>query len=89
MFSPATPSYFLTPNYIGAAGAPLPVIDPATLGQVGQYAQVNDTELALVLAAVNTAQSGWKRIDAKTRAQHLHRLANRIETEDYHRNAPF
>ena len=83
MFSPATPCHFLTPDYRASGGTPLPVIDPATLAQVGQYAQTTNAELAQVLTAVNAAQSGWKQLDAKTRAQHLHRLANRIEAEDF------
>ena len=83
MFSPETPSYFLTPDYHRCGGAALPVIDPATLGQVGHYAHTTDAELATVLTTVNTAQSGWKKLDAKSRAQHLHRLANRIEAENF------
>jgi acyl-CoA reductase-like NAD-dependent aldehyde dehydrogenase len=83
MFSPTIPSFFLTPDYHASGGAPLPVIDPATLGQVGHYARTTDAELATVLTTVNAAQSGWKKLDAKTRAQHLHRLANRIEAEDF------
>jgi acyl-CoA reductase-like NAD-dependent aldehyde dehydrogenase len=83
MFSPTIPSYFLTPDYHGASGTPLPVTDPATLATVGQYALTTASERDLVLAAVNVAQLGWKRLDAKTRAKHLHRLANRIEAEDF------
>ncbi len=83
MFSPATPCRFLTPDYHASTGRPMPVTDPATLGQVGHYAHTTDAELATTLAAVNAAQSGWKTLDAKTRAQHLHRLANRIEAEDF------
>jgi acyl-CoA reductase-like NAD-dependent aldehyde dehydrogenase len=82
MFSPASPSYFLTPDYYASSGTALPVIDPATLAQVGRYAHTTTAELTQVLGVVNAAQSGWKRLDAKTRAQHLHRLANRIEAED-------
>ncbi len=83
MFSPARPSYFLTPQHHASGGTPLVVTDPATLGQVGHYAHTTASELAKVLGAVNSAQAGWKRLDAKTRAQHLHRLANRIEAEDF------
>ncbi len=83
MFDPATPSHFLTPLYLPSGGAHLPVIDPATLAQVGQYATTTDAELDHVLTAVNAAQSGWRKLDAKTRAAHLHRLANRIEAEDF------
>ncbi|MDZ4095514.1 MAG: aldehyde dehydrogenase family protein, partial [Paracoccaceae bacterium] len=83
MFNPAVPSHFLIPNYHASEGAPLPVIDPATLAPVGHYAHTTAPELARVLTAVNAAQAGWKAIDAKTRAQALHRLANRIEAEDF------
>jgi acyl-CoA reductase-like NAD-dependent aldehyde dehydrogenase len=83
MFSPASPSFFLTPNYHAAGGIPLAVIDPATLRQVGHYAPTTAPEMAKVMGEVNAAQAGWKRLDAKTRAQHLHRLANRIEAEDF------
>lgn len=83
MFSPTTPSYFLTPDYHPSAGPLCPVIDPATLGEVGHYRLTTDAERTQVLTAVNFAQSGWKKLDAKTRAQHLHRLANRIEAEDF------
>jgi acyl-CoA reductase-like NAD-dependent aldehyde dehydrogenase len=72
MFNPAVPSHFLTPDYRASGGTPLPVIDPATLGQVGHYADTTAAELSGVLAAVNAAQAGWKALDAKTRAQHLH-----------------
>ena len=83
MFSPDTPSYFLTPDYHASAGTRCPVIDPATMGLVGHYKMTTDAERIQVLTAVNTAQSGWKKLDAKTRAAHLHRLANRIEAEDF------
>jgi hypothetical protein len=35
MFSLTSPSYFLTPNYLGSAGTPLAVIDPATWRLLG------------------------------------------------------
>jgi acyl-CoA reductase-like NAD-dependent aldehyde dehydrogenase len=83
MFSPDLPCHFLTPDYLASGGAALPVIDPATLGQVGVFAHTTPAELAGVLSAVNTAQAAWKKLDAKTRAQALHQLANRIEAEDF------
>ncbi len=83
MFSPATPSYFLTPDYYPSGGILCQVIDPATMGLVGHYKMTTDAERIHVLTAVNTAQSGWKKLDAKTRAQHLHQLAHRIEAEDF------
>ena len=83
MFDTAKPCHFLTPDYLPSGGPSLPVTDPATLAPVGSYAATTATELDHVLTAVNAAQAGWRKLDAKTRAQHLHRLANRIEAEDF------
>ncbi len=83
MFTPTTPCYFVAPAYHAAAGTPLPVICPATLAEVGRIAETTAAELAATLLAVNAAQSRWKQLDAKTRARHLHHLANRIEAEDF------
>lgn len=83
MFDVAQPCHFLTPAYLRSGGVKTAATDPATLGHVGHWATTTDTELDHVLTAVNTAQQGWSRLDAKSRAQHLHRLANRIEAEDF------
>jgi len=83
MFDTASPCHFLTPAYLPSCGARVAVADPATLAHVGHCAATTDSELDQVLTAVNAAQHGWSKLDAKTRAQHLHRLANRIEAEDF------
>ena len=83
MFDPATPCHFITPTYLLSAGPKTPVTDPATLAPVGQWAATTDAELDHTLTTVNAAQQGWRCLDAKTRAQALHRLANRIEAEDF------
>ena len=77
-----SPNYFVTPRYHDGAGTQHPVIDPATLTQVGQRIEVTLDEMQSTLATVTTAQMQWKQLDAKTRAGHLHALANRIETAD-------
>jgi acyl-CoA reductase-like NAD-dependent aldehyde dehydrogenase len=77
-----SPSYYLVPNFYASAGQVHAVIDPATLEQVGQRAEVTQDEMAAVLLRVNGAQGLWKALDAKTRARHLHGLANRIEATD-------
>ncbi|MBY6091231.1 aldehyde dehydrogenase family protein [Maritimibacter alkaliphilus] len=82
-----TPRYYLTPGLRESAGRSVDVIDPATLERVGTRAVVGTGELAEVLAQVNAAQAGWAALDAKTRAGHLHRLANRIEATDMTRCA--
>ena len=78
----AQPRLWLCPDALPATGAAHPVLDPATLDRVGQRAEATTQEIARVLDAVNAAQAGWARLDAKTRAQHLHRLARRIEETD-------
>ncbi len=82
MYSPDLPSLYITPNYLDAKGAETTVINPATLEAVGKYAQTTDQELNTILARVNSAQKKWSKVDAKTRAGFLHRLANRIEATD-------
>lgn len=82
MYNPESPSLYLTPNYQAAKGAESVVINPATLEPVGKYAQTTEQELNDVLMRVNRAQKKWAKVDAKTRAGYLHRLASRIEATD-------
>ncbi|QYX55995.1 aldehyde dehydrogenase family protein [Roseovarius sp. SCSIO 43702] len=76
------PRYYLCPRYHSSDGPSRDVIDPATLARVGGRAEVTEDEMAGVLARLNAAQEGWAATDAKSRAQVLHRLANRIEATD-------
>lgn len=77
-----SPKFYLAPEFHKSQGNEKPVVDPATLQQVGARAEVTEAELGQVLDRVNNAQKGWARLDAKTRAQYLHRLASRIEATD-------
>jgi len=77
-----SPRYFLSPGYRQSAGPVTPVIDPATLEEVGARVSVTDAEIGEVLERVNRAQKAWARLDSKSRAQALHRLAHRIEAAD-------
>lgn len=77
-----SPTYFVTPHFHFAAAPGQPVLDPATLTQVGTRAVVTEAEIAETLDAVQAAQHRWKTVDAKSRAAILHMLANRIETAD-------
>jgi len=81
-FDPADPMWFVNPDYRPLAGAPRPVIDPATLSTVGQVAETTPEEMAAALAAVGEAQKAWRRLDAKSRAKALHRVASAIEAAD-------
>jgi acyl-CoA reductase-like NAD-dependent aldehyde dehydrogenase len=82
MFDPQIPCHYLVPAYRPSAGPPRTTCDPATLDPVGRWAETTPAEVAAALAALGAAQAAWKRLDAKTRAAHLHRLANRIEATD-------
>lgn len=79
----AAPRYYLNPGVRPSRGVTHPVIDPATLQEVGRRAEATADEIASVLTQVNAAQKLWNRTDAKSRARTLHRLANRIETADF------
>lgn len=74
--------YFLLPGFHESQGSRHEVIDPATLEPVGTRVDVTGDEIRSVLETVTKAQAGWKKVDAKSRAKHLHDLANRIENAD-------
>ena len=76
------PCYYLAPNFYESAGAFSTVIDPATLEDVGQRGETNAAEVEDVINKVNAAQKRWSKVDSKTRAAYLHRLAERIEAMD-------
>ena len=85
-FAPDRPAIYLHPHYRPTAAA-VPVIDPATLEQVGLRAVAGEPEMAAALDAASLAQQGWKQLDAKSRAKALHQVANAIETADHRRTA--
>lgn len=82
MYDPRTPSYFLNPNHHPLAGDPTPLINPATLETAGMYADPQPAVMDEVLDKVRAAQKGWAALDAKTRAKHLHEVADAIEKTD-------
>lgn len=84
-FDPQRPSIFAR----GAWRAPqspesFAVIDPASLAAVGRVARCGAAEVEAVVAEANAAQRDWKRLDAKSRAAALHRLADSIQHGDMH-----
>ncbi|ODA97320.1 aldehyde dehydrogenase [Mesorhizobium sp. SEMIA 3007] len=86
-FSPDRPTYFVNPDYRPMAGANKAVIDPATLQTVGAISTASEGEIDAALTAATRAQVAWKRLDAKSRAKHLHAVANAIEATDFTRCA--
>jgi acyl-CoA reductase-like NAD-dependent aldehyde dehydrogenase len=83
MFDHQTPSYFLNPTHVEISheGA-TPVIDPATLEQVGVVGEPTAQQLDEILNRVNAAQKKWAKIDSKTRAGILHKIAQAMEQAD-------
>ena len=86
MFDPNRPVYF-SGTWHPASGQAREVIDPATLDAVGRIAETTAEERGAALDAARGAQRGWARLDAKSRAAVLHRVANRIEATDMRRCA--
>lgn len=86
-FTPDRPVFFVNPDYRPMSGAGRAVIDPATLATVGLTAEASESEIAAALEAASLAQARWKKLDAKTRAKHLHAVANAIEAADFSRCA--
>lgn len=82
-FSPDRPALFVNPAYAPMRGAARAVVDPATLETVGAIAAAEPVEIDAVLEAASKAQAAWKRLDAKTRARHLHAVANAIDAADF------
>ncbi|MDH3387006.1 MAG: aldehyde dehydrogenase family protein [Gammaproteobacteria bacterium] len=75
--------FFVTPGFeTCGAGKRVDVIDPATLEVVGERLVTDADTIHAVIARANAAQQGWARLDAKTRASALHRIADRIERSD-------
>lgn len=76
------PTYFVAPNFYPTQNAGYDVEDPAKLTKVGVRGEVTVDEIDSALSLVNSAQTQWKILDAKSRATALRTLANRIENMD-------
>jgi acyl-CoA reductase-like NAD-dependent aldehyde dehydrogenase len=73
------PVHFFNHEWHVLKGPPRDVIDPATLKVVGRIADPSARELEDVLQLASAAQVDWAALDAKSRANYLHKLANHIE----------
>jgi acyl-CoA reductase-like NAD-dependent aldehyde dehydrogenase len=83
-FDPAAPRIFAANDFRELARADcFEVTDPATLETVGRVARCTAADVEAVVAEANEAQKHWKRLDAKSRAAALHRLADSIEHGDF------
>lgn len=84
-FDPFRPQVYRGGRYEELTGVETrPVIDPATVEEVGRIALVSDGLANEVAREVRGAQKAWARLDQKTRAGYLHRIADSIENSDFH-----
>ena len=82
---PARPCIFAGNSYRRPAAAEsLETSDPASLELVGRIVLCAEADVEAVVAAARQAQRDWGRLDAKSRAAALHRLADSIERTDFH-----
>ncbi|MEM7170128.1 MAG: aldehyde dehydrogenase family protein [Pseudomonadota bacterium] len=65
------------------SGASHRVLNPASLAHEGTIALCDPSEVEDVLAGAKAAQVQWAKLDEKSRAKHLHELANSIEQSDF------
>lgn len=82
MTAPLSPSFYLAPDFITTEGPLHTVTDPATLETVGEYGEPSSAQLESILDRVNAAQKTWAKMDCKTRAGILHRIADAMEQTD-------
>src|SRR6202034_1391364 len=61
-----------------SGGAAIDVIDPATEERVGQVADATADDIARAVAAANTAQRAWRKVNHHRRAELLHEVARRV-----------
>lgn len=84
-FDPAIPCLFADHEFRPSQGDDsFAVVDPASQETVGQVARCSSADVEVVVEEANRAQRDWKRLDAKSRAAELHRLADAIEQDDFH-----
>ncbi len=82
-FHPDTPLRFINASYQTPATRRLRnIIDPASLQQVGTIGLCEREDVDAALDAAGAAYRDWRKVDAKSRAALLHRLANAIEQDE-------
>ena len=81
-FDPFQPQIFVNGGYRPTRGPAVERLDPASLQPVGRIAVCGEDDVAGAVAAARRGQPAWAALDAKTRADVLHRIADAIETAD-------
>ena len=63
---------------VRAAEASISVIDPATEERIGEIAEATPAEIDQAVAAANTAQRAWRKVNYHRRAELLHEVSRRV-----------
>lgn len=72
-------TYFINGQYKRSnSGTSYDVVDPATEEIIGQVADCNESEVADLIDAANTAQKKWAATNGLTRAELLHEVATKM-----------
>jgi acyl-CoA reductase-like NAD-dependent aldehyde dehydrogenase len=61
-----------------SGGTAIDVVDPATEERVGQVADATADDVGRAVAAANTAQRVWRKVNHHRRAELLHEVARRV-----------
>lgn len=77
-FSRLSRNVLIAGEYRRSAGAPVPVIDPATEEQIGEIAEAEPGDIEAALAAAKIAQREWWAASALSRAEQLHETARQM-----------
>ncbi len=83
-FDPFSAQIFSGNDYAPSQGNARDIINPSTLEPCGRIADATPAEMNQALACAEAARPAWARLDAKSRAQFLHALAQSIESVDKH-----
>ncbi len=84
-FDPFAARVFRGNAFVAAVGcATREILNPATLEKEGEIAQATPALVEEVAVEALAAQAEWKKVNGKTRAALLHRIADSIEQTDFH-----
>jgi acyl-CoA reductase-like NAD-dependent aldehyde dehydrogenase len=83
-FDPFSSQLFIGNHYLSSQGKAWDIINPSTLAPCGRIADATPSEINQALASAEAARPAWAQLDAKSRAQLLHTLAQSIERLDKH-----
>lgn len=83
-FDPFSAQLFIGNEYVLTEQDARDVINPSTVRPCGRIADATPAEIDRVLACAEAARPAWAGLDAKSRAEFLHAVAQSIESTDKH-----